>query len=176
MSAEVKTAQAERDLAQSSFKVAKSKAWPDFKVGPTVETENFTGRNQTTVGGSFSLPLPLLNRNRGEIAYAKKDQLRTQVNLETVLRKNSLERLTQIQRYQNSLKSLRLVGSPSELSAKHHKVERFFEKGLVPSSLVTESHRQLFEITKERHEQELSALDALWRVYIIDGRVFEEKL
>ena len=172
LNAEVKSAQAELDLAQTNIKLAKSKAWPDFKVGPTVEMENFTGNDQTSVGGSFSLPLPILSQNRGEIAYAKRDQLRANTNLEAVLRKNALERLKQVQRYQHALQGLRLVSSLGSLSAKHHEIEQFFEKGLVPSSLVTESHRQFFEIIQQRHEQELTALDALWRVYIIDGHIF----
>ncbi len=172
---EIKKAEADLKKAEAGLKLAKSNAWPDFKLGPTVETGTLGHKDSVAVGGSVAIPLPLLNLNRGEKAYAALEKARAFSSLEHTRKKVSSERIKQVKRYQNAVQVLSRVHF-QDLNQKHHEVERFFDKGLVPSSLVIESHRQLLEITKSFHEQELTAIDSLWRVYVIDGEIFERKL
>ncbi len=172
---ELKKAAAEMNLSRANLSLAKSQAWPDFKIGPTIETTDLGNDTQMTVGGSLSLPLPLFNRNRGNKTYAALDQKRATLNLESVQRKTAAERAKQWKRYKTALQGTPQIPA-KDLENKHHQVDTFFTKGLVPSSLVIEAHRRIFDIKKSFHEQELTALDALWRIYIIDGRLSEEKL
>jgi outer membrane protein TolC len=174
-SSEVKKAVADLKKAEAGLSLAKSNAWPDFKLGPTVETGTLGRNDSTAFGGTISMPIPLLNLNRGEKAYAALERVRASAHLEQTHRKTSLERTKQLERYRSAVKGVSQIRL-GDLNKSHHEVEEFFGRGLVPSSLVIESHRQFFEITKILHEQELTALDALWRLYIIDGRVLEEKL
>ncbi len=174
-SSEIKKAAADLKRAEAGLKLARSNAWPDFKLGPTVETGTL-GRNDTVaVGGTISLPLPLLNLNRGEKSYAVLEKSRAASHLEQTIRKTSLERGKQLSRYRRAVSGASQTRFQN-LNRSHREVEEFFGRGMVPSSLVIESHRQLFEISKIIHEQELTAIDALWRLYIIDGRVLEEKI
>lgn len=177
-SAVLAKAKADQQINHANVEVAKSRAWPDLKIGPTFDTESLTDSNQTKVIGGlgFSLPLPILNRNQGEKAYAYADKLRAETNLQITLRKTAIERQSQQQRYLFAVQALKQSETSSSLHAQHENIEGFFEKGLIPSTLVIETHRQLYEITKTRNEQELAAIDALWRIYIIDGKVFEAKL
>lgn len=173
----VDLARAEKHLAEKNLSVAKSKAWPDPKIGPSFDTESLdTGGTRWLGGVNFSVPLPLLNLNRGEKAFAKADQLRAQANLELVIRKTESERTLQLKRYQAAMKALRSSRSVSALGVEYQNIGDFFEKGLVPSTLVIETHNQLYEITRTRNEQELAGVDALWRLYIINGRVLDAKL
>ena len=120
--------------------------------------------------------MPILNRNRGERQYAALDEARAAVSLQAAEDKISAERRKQILRYQAAVQNLSDHHLESDLIGKHRTIERVFEQGLVSSALVIESHRQLYEITKTLNEQELAALDALWRIYLIDGQAFEKKL
>ena len=172
---EIKKAAADLKRAEAGLSLAKSNAWPDFKLGPTVETGTLGRNDSVTVGGTISLPIPILNLNRGEKAYAAMEKTRASSQLEFTRKKIVLERAKQLARYQNAVKGVSQIHW-GDLNKKHHEVEDFFDRGLVPSSLVIESHRQFFEITRIVHEQELTATDALWRLYIIDGKVFDETI
>lgn len=173
----VELARSDKNLTEKNVSIAKSKAWPDLKIGPSVDTESLDNGGRRWLGGvNFSVPLPILSLNRGEKAFAKADQLRAQTNLELVIRKTESERALQLKRYQAASKALRSSQSVNRLAAEHQNIEDFFEKGLVSSTLVIETHRQLYDITQTRHEQELTSVDALWRLYILDGRLMEEKI
>lgn len=175
--AALELARSEKNLAKSNVAVAKSKAWPDLKVGPTFDTESLDSGGTRLLGGvNFSIPLPILNRNKGEKAYAQADQIRAEKNLDLLLQKTAVERDLQLKRYKFSLNALRSTQQVSVLTSQHQNIEAFFEKGMVSSALVIETHRQLFEITRSRNEQELTGMDALWRLYILDGKVYEAKL
>lgn len=170
-------ARSEKNLAERNISIAKSKAWPDLKIGPSFDTEDLDNGGTRLLGGvSFSVPLPILNLNRGEKAFAKADQLRAQTNLEQVLRKTESERILQLKRYQAAIEALRSTQSIQGLAVEHQNLEAYFEKGLVPSTLVIETHNQLYDITRTRNEQELTGVDSLWRLYIIDGKILDAKL
>lgn len=177
-SGEWQKARAEMGLASAELVAAKSQSWPDLKIGPTVQTANPSGagRTGTSVGGTISLPLPLLNLNRGGRRFAAAEKARAEVNLRVTGERLAAERHKQAERYQNGVKILSQTHSSSQLSTKHKMVDDLFERGLAPSTLVIECHRQMIEIIQSVHEQELASLDSLWRLYIIDGRVLEEKI
>ncbi len=170
-------ARAEQKLAQANVHIAKSKVWPDLKIGPTIDTESLnSGRTDLIAGIALSVPLPILNLNKGEKAYAHLDKLKAEKEFELTLQKISIERSKQITRYQSATRALQQSHSLRDLSAQHENMEAYFEKGLVPSTLVIECHRQLYEVTRTRHEQELAGIDALWRIYILDGKFLEQKI
>ncbi len=176
INSELAKAEAEKILAEANMKLAKSNAWPDFKLGPALQTQSGTPGNQIAAGVNISLGLPLLSQNRGGIGYAQKDKYRSTLAYNLALNKNQNERQKQIERYQSTLKSLGALRSTSSLNTDHQNVEKYFEQGLISSSLVIESHRQIFELTESMNEQELTAIDALWRIFIIDGRFLSEKI
>jgi len=57
---------------------------------------------------------------------------------------------------------------------KHARLHAFLKRGLVPTSLVIEHHRQELELIKAIHENEMNALRSLWGIYAIDGAIFRE--
>lgn len=170
-------ARSEKTLTEANISVAKSKAWPDLKIGPDFDTESLDNGSTRLLGGiKFSVPLPILNRNEGEKAFAKADQLRAQTNLELTLRQTAVKRILQLKQYQAAIKALRSSPSMKGWGVEHQNLEAYFEKGQVSSTLVIDTHDQMYEITRTRNEQELTAIEALWRLYIIDGKVLDAKI
>ncbi len=175
--ADLELARSEKNLAKTNVALAKSKSWPDLRVGPSLDTEFQNGGGTNVLGGvAFSIPLPVLNRNRGEKAYAQAGQIRADKNMELVLQKTNAQKQLLFKQYKNAVQGLRSTHPIGQLASEHQNIESFFERGMVTSTLVIETHRQLFEITKTRNEQELNAVEALWRLYILDGRLMEEKI
>ncbi len=66
-------AQQARAQAATALTLAKRERYPDVTVGADYTHSEFVvaGDNRNTIGFGFSLPLPLLNQNQGEIAKAE---------------------------------------------------------------------------------------------------------
>ncbi|HEX5035966.1 MAG TPA: TolC family protein [bacterium] len=175
---DLQKAKAETDRASAGLEAAKSLSWPDLKIGPTVQTANPSGagRTGTSVGGTISLPIPLLSVNGGGRRFAAAEKARAELNLRATNERLAKERQKQVERYRSAVKIFSQFRSRSALGAKHKAVDDLFERGLAPSALVLESHRQMIEIIRSLDEQELAALDALWRIAILDGKLTEAKL
>lgn len=173
---ELAKAQAEKTISEANLKLAKSNAWPDFKVGPSFTTQTGIPGNNTAAGVNVSLALPIFSLNKGGIDYAKRDFYRSDLAYQLTLTKKENERLQLLLRYQSALKSLSQLRLNGTLKNEHKNMEEYYEQGLVSSSLVIETHRQIFEVTESVNEQELTAIDALWRLYILDGKLFDAKM
>ncbi len=74
--------QREIELAQQGFKVqlTKNEAWPSITAGPQFSREK-AGDTETRAGLTVSVPLPLWNRNTGNIETAKARELQAQTSL-----------------------------------------------------------------------------------------------
>jgi cobalt-zinc-cadmium efflux system outer membrane protein len=81
------------------------------------------------------------------------------------------ERAAEKAKYEAAVATLKRATGRKELRSQHERVEDFFQRGLISSSLVIEAHRQMLEFARSRHEQELTAIRALWRIRAIDGDV-----
>lgn len=173
--AAIAEARSEQSVAEKKLKVAQSKAWPDLFVGPTFDTETSSNDTRLTGGLGVAIALPVLNRNQGEKSFATADRIRAETQMRSTVRKIWTERAIQLRRYEAALQALRSQ-SPGNLNVQHENVEAFYERGLLPSTLVIEAHSQWYDVVRARHDQELTAVDAFWRVQIIDGKMEETKL
>ena len=74
--------QREIELGQQGFKVqlTKNEAWPGITAGPQFSREK-AGDTETRAGITVSVPLPLWNRNTGNIETAKARELQAQTSL-----------------------------------------------------------------------------------------------
>ncbi len=172
---DIRLSQAEFKIAQADLELAKSDSWPDLKIGPTVENISEGPIRWWTYGINLSLPLPLFNVNGGGRAVARAGLLKSERSLE--LRKMELNQLQNIllTQYQKSVRSLKESVSFSEVESRHISVERQFVRGVVPSSLVIEAHRQMVDYASSQNEQELIALEALLKLKALEGSLFEKK-
>ena len=79
---EERLAAAERDAARARIDLARSEAVPDPTLGGGVR--RFGEGRETAIVASFSIPLPVRNRNQGGIAAARSDTVAAEANLAQV--------------------------------------------------------------------------------------------
>ncbi|OYZ19215.1 MAG: hypothetical protein B7Y39_12490 [Bdellovibrio sp. 28-41-41] len=164
------------ELAQAELKEAESLSWPDLKLGPTVETQTQGSQKMNSFGLNLSFAIPLFHTNGAGKSYASAGVHRAQLSLE---RSKSIEQQQlqlQVEKYKDAVKSLEESLSSADLDKKHRDVEGSFSTGIIPSSLVIEIHRQMADYMKSLSEQENSAIEALARIYSIEGRLLTEGL
>ncbi|MBS1985382.1 MAG: TolC family protein [Bdellovibrionales bacterium] len=173
---EVLKAKAELTVAGAEVELADSDAWPDLRVGPAFSNSGEGANSQQTFGIMLSMPIPILNRNGGKKEHSRLGIEMAARNFEAVQSRVTKERANLVDRYRRAVDSLTRAGSGLNINQEHAKIESFMERGIVPSALVIESHRQLIDFMRSRHEQEIAALEALWKIYAIDGKIEEREI
>ena len=165
---------ADLKASTTELTLAKSSAWPDLKIGPTFELQNSIGQNFAAYGFNFTLPLPLYHRNGAGKAFANLEIKRSELKLEAERKQNREEKSHNQLRYIRAVEALKSAASKESLEKKHVEVERLFTQGLIQGNLVIELHRQIHDFTKTYNAQELMAVEALTRVYMLQGKIPED--
>ncbi|TMB06359.1 MAG: TolC family protein [Deltaproteobacteria bacterium] len=70
-------AEREAEAAEAALRLARAERWPNVTVGVQYTHDEFqvAGNLANSLGANFSLPLPLVNRNQGEIQRAEAEAL-----------------------------------------------------------------------------------------------------
>jgi cobalt-zinc-cadmium efflux system outer membrane protein len=173
-------AQSEMNLAQARLEMAKSEAWPNLKLGPSVHNKHQT-ESDLVLGNMDSMfrdsIAPVSNQcSSGKKVAALGTNKSGSKHGESQRRELEIEKKILITQYQNAVQSLQQAVSSREIEQRHNKIDQLFERGVVTSSLVIEAHRQMLDFTKNRHQQEVNALDAWMKIRALEGKLFEEKL
>jgi outer membrane protein, heavy metal efflux system len=164
-------AQAALKAAAADRREAQAAAWPDLRLGPSFQRQSSEGQAQRMVGMNLALPLPLYHRNAGGRERARRAEESAALRLAAIQALVGAEREAERARYEAAVAALKSTASRKDVHASHERIEDFFQRGLISSSLVIEAHRQILEFTKDRNEHELAAVRALWRIRVIDGQV-----
>lgn len=172
-SPQVRVALADLKLARSQKQKAEGDSWPDLKIGPTMKAVKENGESTTFVGLGLSMPLPVFSQNGAGRAYSAQRLLEAEMSAAQTKRKSAATRAELVNRYNQTIQSLKSSLSLRIVNEKHEQLERQFFKGLVPSSLVIEAHRQLFDLEERRNASELEAIEALGRILILDNKFNE---
>lgn len=167
---------AELAFAQAEYELAKGESWPDLKIGPVFQYAAEGGVSYPSFGVTIGFPLPLFSQNGGGRAFALKGVTKSEVSNGLLKTEKQAEYEILLITYENSLKDIRESLSVSEIDKKHRNIESLFSKGLIPAPSVIEAHRQILDFTKGKHEHEISALEALVKLYVLKGQTPEEVL
>jgi outer membrane protein, heavy metal efflux system len=151
------------ELEQQGFKIslAKNERFPGVTVGPFITQDQAADKEQT-VGLGVSIPLPLWNRNTGNIETAKAREqqaqtslLLTQREVERSVTENALVlqvRLDEMSKWRaNSVQQFR---EAAELADRHYRL------GAVPISTYVELQKQYLEAVGAILDTKKDALDA----------------
>lgn len=168
----VKIALSERNYALSLLNGANAAAWSEIKVGPALKFTKQSGAQEKFFGVALSLPLPLFNWNGPAKAFAQDKLAETEISLALAERNAVSQRAALVNKYEKLKAALQKSLGPKTIQRNHEEIERLFFRGLVPSSLVIEAHRQLFELEQRRNESEREALESLGQIQIMDGGSF----
>lgn len=161
------------ELAQQGFKVALSKneRFPAIAVGPFYSLENAIDREQR-VGLGISLPLPLWDRNRGNIASSKARQQQAEASLAQAAR-DVERRVTQtavtLETKRAEIETWQ-TGALAKLRETSELADRKFRLGGVPLTTYIEIQKQYLEAIGAFNEAQKDALEAAQTLEILTGQ------
>jgi cobalt-zinc-cadmium efflux system outer membrane protein len=160
------------ELAQQGFRVelSKNERFPPISVGPMISEER-AGDRERIVGVGVSLPLPLWNRNKGNIEAAAARQMQAEVSLNVIEREVQRKVVEATLTYETKLRemakwrpdSAQLFREAAELADRH------FRLGAVPISTYVELQKQYLEAVEGLLNTKKEALDAALQLELLTG-------
>src|ERR1044071_160228 len=161
------------ELAEKGFKVALSKneRFPAVAVGPFYSLENAIDREQR-VGVGVSLPLPLWDRNLGNIASSKARQQQAEASLAMAAREVE-RRVTQtvaaLQAKRAEIETWK-TGAIAKLREASELADRSYRLGAIPLATYVEIQKQYLEAIGAFNDAQKDALEAAQTLEIWTGR------
>lgn len=160
------------ELAQQGFRVdlAKNERYPTISVGPAISEEN-AGDRERVIGVAVSLPLPLWNRNGGNIEAAKARQIQAEVSLNLTEREVQRQVINAALTYETKLRemakwrpdSVQHFKEAAELADRHYRL------GAVPISTYVELQQQYLEAVESLLDTKREALEAAAQLELLTG-------
>lgn len=161
------------ELEQQGFRVdlAKNERYPAVTVGPFISGER-AGDRERTVGVGVSFPLPLWNRNAGniEVAQARREQAQTMLNVaqRDVERKVSESYLQYAARIHEITRTR--PDAAQDFRETADLADRHYRLGAVPLATYIEMQKQYLEALEALLETKRSALEASEQLHLLTGR------
>jgi outer membrane protein TolC len=160
-------------VSQSRMGLERSEAFPDLKLGPSFQWEKDRGGQVERYGIALTMELPFLSRNEGGKAAARAAVEANKKRLNYLKLKNKSLIYSKLNTYKQLLSSLEETPSRQELLKKHHRIEKYFTRGLISVSTMLEGHDQLLNLIEERDGNELQALKNLLQLKQAQGQLRE---
>jgi cobalt-zinc-cadmium efflux system outer membrane protein len=161
------------ELAQQGFRVnlAKNERYPALSVGPTFTDEKVAGTREQTIGVGISLPLPLWNRNDGNVAAANARQMQAEVSFNVTEREVQRQVLTAALTYETKLRemakwrpdSVQHFKEAAELADRHYRL------GAVPISTYVELQQQYLDAVEGLLDTKREAFEAAAQLELLTG-------
>ncbi len=170
-SLELRQAKASLSEAEAELSLARAESIPDLRIGPAYQFSADGALRTHRFGLRLSFALPVWNMNGGARASAHQSVKLASITLDQAQRSEDA-RVTQLfKQYQESIASLAEIPSPEQLHRQHSRIEKLFFQGVISSPLMIETHRQLVELEKSRHERELSTLEVFYKLNALQGNL-----
>ena len=164
------------ELAQQGFRVdlARNERFPALAIGPEYSEENAGSEREQIIGISVSLPLPLWNRNSGEITTAKARQAQAEVSYHLAQREIERRVAEAALTYETKLHEM---GRWRPDSVQHFKeaaelADRHYRLGAVPISTYVELQQQYLEAVDSLFDTKREALEAAAQLELLTGTTF----
>jgi cobalt-zinc-cadmium efflux system outer membrane protein len=161
------------ELAQQGFRVdlAKNERYPAITVGPNYSEENAGGDRERIIGMAVSLPLPLWNRNKGNIEAAAARQMQAEVSLNVTEREIQRKVIEAALTYETKLREM-AKWRPD--SGQHFKeaaeiADRHYRLGAVPIATYVELQKQYLEAVESLLDTKKEALEAAAQLELLTG-------
>ena len=168
---EIRMRQAE--LAQQGFKVslAKNEAYPSVALGPYVSQERAGDREQQ-VGIGISMPMPLWNRNQGNVETAVARQKQAEISMYVTQRAIERQVVEKALMYQTKLTDVAKwrPESVAEFRKTAELADRHYRFGAVPIATYVELQRQYLDAVETLLETRREALEARQQLDLLTGQ------
>jgi cobalt-zinc-cadmium efflux system outer membrane protein len=160
------------ELEQQGFRVslAKNERNPSFIVGPYVAQER-TGDNETQVGVGITVPLPLWNRNKGNIETAEARQQQAATSMFVTQRQIERQIAEKAMRYQAKLTEIGKwrPDSIEKFQEAAALADRHYRLGAVPIATYVELQKQYLEAVEALLDTKTEALEAMQQLEVLTG-------
>jgi cobalt-zinc-cadmium efflux system outer membrane protein len=160
------------ELAQQGFRVAlaSNERFPAISVGPMISEEN-AGERERIIGLSVSVPLPLWNRNGGNIEASKAKLAQAETSFLLTQREIERKVLEAALTYETKLRDM---GKWRADSVQHFKeaaesADRHYRLGAVPISTYVELQKQYLEAVEALLDTKKEALEAAQELELLTG-------
>ncbi len=163
------------ELAQQGFRVAlaKNERFPTLSVGPSfshAEASRAAEREQV-IGVGISLPLPLWNRNQGNIQTAEARQLQAETSFYVTQRDTERQVLQAALNYETKLREMSRwrPDSVQHFREAAEVADRHYRLGSVPIATYVELQNKYLEAVEGLLDTKLEALEAGQNLEVLTG-------
>lgn len=161
------------ELAQQGFRVdlAKNERFPSIAVGPAFSEERAGNEREQIIGLGVSLPLPLWNRNTGNIEAAKARQMQAEVSLNVTEREIQRKVIEAALTYETKLHEMAKwrPDSVQHFREAAEVADRHYRLGAVPISTYVELQKQYLEAVESLLDTKKEALEAAQTLELLTG-------
>lgn len=160
------------ELAQQGFRVslAKNERFPTLSVGPTI-TDERAGDRERTIGIGISLPVPLWNRNQGNIQTARARQIQAETSFFVTQRETERKVLEAALTYESKLRQMARwrPDSVQHFREAADVADRHYRLGAVPISTYVELQDKYLEAVEGLLDTKKEALEAAQNLELLTG-------
>ena len=165
--------QREIEFSQQGFRLrlAENEAWPSITLGPQFSSERARSEKETVAGVSFSMPLPLWNRNQGGIETANARLRQAETSLKLMLRDIERRIREQVAAYERVRKEMARL-SPKvgeQLREAAILADRHYRLGAVPLATYLEVQQSYLEALEAVFASQADALNARAEIDLLTG-------
>lgn len=160
------------ELAQQGFRVSlvKNERFPTLNIGPSISEER-AGDRERIIGVGVSIPVPLWNRNQGNIEAAQARQVQAETSLFVTQRETERKVLEAALRYESKL---RQMSQWRPDSAQHFKeaaeiADRHYRLGAVPIATYVELQDKYLEAVESLLDTKKEALEVAQNLELLTG-------
>lgn len=160
------------ELAQQGFRVslAKNERFPTLSVGPSISEER-AGDRERVIGVGVSIPVPIWNRNKGNIETAEARQVQAETSLYVTQRETERKVLEAALSYESKL---RQMSQWRPDSVQHFKeaaeiADRHYRLGAVPIATYVELQDKYLEAVESLLDTKKEALEAAQNLELLTG-------
>lgn len=165
--------QREVELTQQGFRVrlAENEVWPSITVGPQISQEKAGNERESQVSIGVSLPLPLWNRNQGNIQTAKARQLQAEATLRVQQREVERRIREQLATYEVNRRELTRLNPQvvEQLREAAVLADRHYRLGAVPLATYLEVQESYLEALEAIYATQADALTATTEIQVLTG-------
>jgi cobalt-zinc-cadmium efflux system outer membrane protein len=160
------------ELAQQGFRVAlaKNERFPTLSVGPSISEER-AGDRERIIGVGISLPLPLWNRNKGNIEAAAARQMQAETSLYVTQRDTERQVLQAALNYETKLREMARwrPDAVQHFREAAEVADRHYRLGAVPIAIYVELQNKYLEAVEGLLDTKQEALAAAAQLELLTG-------
>jgi cobalt-zinc-cadmium efflux system outer membrane protein len=161
------------ELIQQGFRVdlAKNERFPPISVGPSYSEQKAGSEEQRILGVGISLPLPLWNRNKGNIEAAVARRMQAEVSLNVTEREIQRKVIEAALIYEAKLREIAKwrPDSVQHFQEAAEVADRHYRLGAVPISTYVELQKQYLDAVEGLLDTKKEALEAAAQLELLTG-------